>query len=206
MAFKLPRLSTNWLTQPQLFQRYWDDVMFQLEKVLNSILDIPLIIDALADLDAATTAAQNAADAANTAASDASTAASDAQAATDAASTEASIVSSYVTGFVGSVLVADSAGDITIEEHTRTYGDPLLNPSVVVLGDTVVSGAVPTDVVRVYYNQSSRAGGAVTYLYTVDPATPPVQSGSTHSVGAVTIPAAGVVGGKWVTSPGYVDI
>lgn len=45
---KLPRLPVNWKDQPQLFERYWDDLCRQLEKTLNAILDIPGIQAAIA--------------------------------------------------------------------------------------------------------------------------------------------------------------
>lgn len=45
---KLPRLNAlNWRTQPQLFERYWDQTMTQIETTFNQILDIPVIKAAL---------------------------------------------------------------------------------------------------------------------------------------------------------------
>lgn len=186
---KLPRLTHGWDKQPQLLERYWDIQATKLEGVLNQILAIPLIIDALANLDAATQAAQVAADNANAAAG--------------AVTSESSLVNSYVSNFTPPVISADNTGLVTIANHDRVYGDPILNPTVAVTGNTVATGKAAGTIVRIYYNDSTRAGGAVTYLFTVDPAPPPVQGGDTHSVGAVEIPAAGSVGGGYVRPPGY---
>ena len=187
--FKLPRLSHGWDKQPQLLERYWDIQATKLEGVLNQILAIPLIIDALADLDAATQAAQDAADNANAAA--------------ESVTSESSLVNSYIANFTPPVISADNTGLVTIANHDRVYGDPVLNPTVSVDGDSLSTGEPAGSIVRVYYNDPARAGGAVTYLYTVDPADPPVQGGNTHSVGAIEIPAAGSVDGGWVRPPGY---
>lgn len=193
---KLPRLTHGWDKQPQLLERYWDIQATRLEGVLNQILSIPLIIDALADLDAAIIAAETAAD-------NAQTAADNAQNVADSTSAESSLVNSYISNFTPPVITADSTGLITISNHDRVYGNSSLNPTVSVTGGNIASGQVAGSIVRIYYNDPTRAGGAVTYLYTVDPATPPVQGGNTHSVGAVEIPSAGSVDGGWVRPPGY---
>lgn len=44
-SIKLPRLGVNWLTQPELFRRYWDQAMNALEK--------PVLVDAVDDAAAA---------------------------------------------------------------------------------------------------------------------------------------------------------
>ena len=165
---KLPRLTRGWDKQPQLLERYWDIQATKLEGVLNQILAIPLIIDALADLDAATQAAQDAADNANAAA--------------QSVTSESSLVNSYIANFTPPVISADNTGLVTIANHDRVYGDPVLNPTASVDGDSLSTGEPAGSIVRVYYNDPARAGGAVTYLYTVDPADPPVQGGNTHSV------------------------
>lgn len=186
---KLPRLTHGWDKQPQLLERYWDIQATKLEGVLNQILSIPLIIDALADLDAATQAAQDAADNANAAAG--------------AVTSESSLVNSYISNFTPPVISVDSTGLVTIANHDRVYGDPVLNPTVSVVGDTISTGEPTGSLIRVYYIDPARAGGAVTYLYTVDPADPPVQGGDTHSVGAVTVPGVGSVDGGFIRPPGY---
>lgn len=192
MTIKLARLPTNWQDQPKLVERYWDVSMTQIEKTLNAILAIPLIEDALADLDTAIAAADASAANANAAAS--------------AVTSESSLVNSYVSNFTAPLISADNLGNVTITLHDRVYGDPSLNPTVSVTGAVIATAAAPTSVVRVYYNDASRAGGAVTYLFTVDPAAPPVQGGNLHSVGAVTIPAAGTLGGKNISPPGFVEL
>lgn len=186
---KLPRLTYGWDKQPQLLERYWDIQATKLEGVLNQILSLPLIIDALADLDAAIIAAQDAADNANAAA--------------DAVTSESSLVNSYVSNFVAPIISADNTGVVTIANHDRVYGDSVLDPTVAVTGNTVATGQAAGTIVRIYYNDPTRAGGAVTYLFTVDPASPPVQGGNTHVIGAVEIPAAGSVDGGYVRPPGY---
>lgn len=200
MAFRLARLPTNWREQPQLFERYWDETLNQIEKTLNAILDIPTI-------QAAVTAAQEAADTAQAAAATAQTAADTAQDQTSAQAAETSLVNSYVSGFTGALITATSEGAVTIVNHTRVYGDSVLNPDASVTGNTISTTAVPGDIVRVYYNDPARTGGAVSYLYTVDSVSPPpVQTGNTHSVGAVEIPVSGSIDGKPIRSPGYIEL
>jgi hypothetical protein len=181
-----------------LLERYWDEAMKKIESFANQILAIPVIEAALADLDTAVAAAQSAA-------TTAQTAATSAQTAVDSQTAENSLVNSYINNFTAPLISADSTGNVIIATHDRVYGDSTLNPTVSVTGATVATGAAVFSVVRVYYDQSSRAGGAVTYQFTVDPASPPVQSGNRHSVGAVTIPAAGTQGGNYVQPPGYVE-
>lgn len=197
MVFKLPRLPFNWNTQPQLFERYWDEFANQLEKTLNTILDIPII-------QAAVAAAQASATAAAGSASTAQTAANGAQAAADIQRAKSSLIDSYCS-FTPPLLTAAVGGTVTVANHTRVYGDTVLNPSRAVTGAAVATGAAAASIVRIYYNDSTRVGGAVTYLFTVDPATPPVQGGVLHSVGVVTIPAAGVNDGKGLNPPGYIE-
>lgn len=198
MAFRLPRLPVNWREQPQLFERYWDETLTSLEKTLNAILDIPAIRAAVAEAHAAAMTAQ-------AAAATAQTAAHSAQNTADAQASEASLVNSYTSVTSGSLITADSSGSVTIATHTRTYGNSTLNPPVTVNGATISTTAVADDVVRVYYSDPVRAGGSVTYLYTIDPATSPAQSGNTHVAGAVIIPRTGTKPGKSMNKPGYID-
>lgn len=163
-------------------------------------------IDAITQAQAAATAAQNAADDAQAAADAADAAAAGATAATEANKAETSLVNSYPANPLGGTLIeADNTGAVTIADHDRVYGDTTLNPTVAVDGDVIASAAAPGDIVRVYYVDPTRAGGAVTYQFTVDPASPPVQGGDTHSVGAVEIPAGAPVGGGPVRPPGYAN-
>lgn len=189
MAFKLPRLRDDWQDNPHLTQRYWNEAMLNLEKVLNQLLSIPAIQQALEDLTDATAAAQAAANNANDAA--------------DATSAESSIVNSYIdsTSFTAPLIQSDNLGDVTIKTHTRVYGN---GSTVSVNGTTISTGEAAGNILRFYYDDSSRAGGSVTYAYTVDPAAFPVQSGDRHSVGVVTVPATGTDGGDYLKPPGYV--
>lgn len=191
-VFRLARLPLNWREQPQLFERYWDETLNQLEKTLNAILDIPAIQQAVLDAQAAADTAQAAADTA--------------QAVVDNQASEASLISSYTSGFTPPLITADNLGNVTLANHTRVYGNPSLNPNRSVTGATIPTTATAGQIVRVYYDDPSRVGGAVTYLYTIDPAPPPVQTGNRHSVGAVEIPAAGTNDGYNQPPPGYIPV
>lgn len=159
------------------------------------------IEDSINGIEAALIAAGIALDAAAAA----NTAAANAQGVADSTSSESSLVNSYPANFTPPLVSADAAGNVTIANHDRVYGNTTLNPTVAVTGGTIPTTGVATDVVRIFYNDPTRAGGAVTYLYTVDPAAPPVQGGNTHSVGAVTIPGAGTSPGNPLQPPGYVQ-
>lgn len=186
----LPRLVKGWNTHPQLLERYWDIAMSRLEKLLNEIVSLPQIQSALAQLRADTDEAQ---DTANTAMSQ-----------SERGLREASLANSYVNGFSGSFITATSSGSITVVDHTRVYGDSVLNPDVQVLGGTFNSGAVSNNRVNVYYDDPDREGGAVTYYVTINPTLPLAQASDRHSVGAVTIPVSGTNTGTYVKPPGYV--
>lgn len=176
------------------FLRTLNGILKSLGDAVLQLQQLPLIQDALAALDAATQAAQAAADAATAAAGD-----SMAQSAANAR--EASLQASYIDP--SSVLSADTT-TITVAAHTRIY--PSANggapTSVQVAGGTVPATAQgETDYVS--YSDPDREGGTVTYIASI---TPPVQTGSTHVVGAVTIPETGTVeGGDGPQRPGYVQ-
>jgi len=172
--------------------------MLKIEANFEAILSIPLIAQAVIDVEAAAAAAAASAAAA-------ATAASDAQASADATTSESSLVNSYPTLYIAPLISIDSAGNATIANHSRAYGDATLNPTVAVTGGVIATGASNPDVLRFYYTDPTRAGGAVTYLWTVDPTDPPVQGNNVHSVGAVTVPAAGTSSGNNVRPPGYVE-
>ncbi len=186
---KLPRLPVNWREQPQLFERYWDDAMASIETALNAVLSLPEI---QAAIDAAQTAADNAQDAAD-----------NANGAATSVTSETSLVNSFPTNFTPPLVQVDNTGLVTIANHDRQYGDSTMNPTVSVVGDTVATGGVAGDIVRIFYDDPTRAGGAVAYQYTVDPAAPPVQGGDTHSVGAGIVPGAGTQDGNELFPPGY---
>lgn len=162
----------------------WQQLVTQLEL-------IPGLEAAIAAADAAAANAQAAADNANAAA--------------DSITSEQSLVNSSPANYAFPLLQADNTGNVTIANHDRVYGDPTLNPTVPVTGGVVASGASPGSVVRPYYDDPTRAGGIVTYLFTVDDDAFPSQTGDTHVLGAVTIPAAGTQDGNPVRPPGNVS-
>lgn len=155
----------------------------------------------------ATNAALEAAGIAQAAAASANAAAATAQNAADETASESSIVQSYVTNFSGaSPISVSSTGVVTILVHDRVYGNSTLNPTVAVSGGSLPTGAASTQVVRVYYDDASRAGGAVTYQFTVDPAAAPVQGGVRHVVGAAEVPVAGSSNGGFIRPPGFTNV
>lgn len=170
------------------FLRLYNGAMVALEAAFNGLEDA---VSAIA-------AAQAAADAANTAADNANAAA-------ESVTSEQSLVTSFIVSgsFTPPLITADTLGNVTIATHDRQYGDTALNPTRTVDGDTIATGEVSPSVVRFYYDDPDREGGAVAYLFTVDPDPEPVQGGDTHSVGAVEIPAAGTNDGDYVRPPGF---
>lgn len=189
----LPRLPVGYEKVPGLFPRYWDQAMSNIEKAVNEVLAIPAIQTAIA--------------AANTAAANANAAAATAQNTANTQAQESSLVSSYIdpNSFTGDLISVSSTGSVTVKTHTRVYGNSTLNPSVSVTGATFsVSGVVSGDIIRIYYNDPTRAGGSVTYVTTVDPNPPLAQSGNTHSVGAGSVPGTGSTPGKIIRPPGYI--
>lgn len=199
---KLPRAFPGWMQKQEIFDRYWDEAMSSLEKTLNAIIEIPIIAAAL---EAAVAAAQASADTAQASADTAQAAADTAVAAVDAGAIESSIVTSYVSNYTPPLISVDSAGTVTIANHDRVYGNSTLNPTVAVTGASFATTGVAGDIIRVFYDQPSRAGGTVVYQYTIDPAPLPVQGGDRHSVGAVSVPGAGTNNGNGVTPPGFVE-
>lgn len=171
--------------------------MSSIERNINDLLALP-------EIQTAIQAATAAANTANAAAAAAQGSADKAIAVVVAVNSETSLVNSYTSGFSGSLITADSLGNITIANHTRVYGDSALNPTVSVTGSVLATGAASGSVVRIYYVDAARAGGSVSYLFTVDPAPPVAQTGNNHSVGAVTIPAAGSLDGVELGPPGYI--
>ncbi len=195
MAIKLPRLPNNQQLvdsrgyPTDVFQLWWNQVASSVEGSINGIeLALEAAGIALAAADAAQTAADNA------------------NAAADGTNSETSIVNSFVKGFAGaSPLEADNVGNVTIKNHTRQYGDTTLNPDVAITGGVLATGAAVGSVVRIYYIDASRSNTSPTFQFTVDPASPPIQGGDTHVIGAVEIPAAGTSDGGYVRPPGYTE-
>lgn len=192
MSFSAPPLPP---TQPDWtgFQVWWQQTQQALSDALQNIQDqVTDIQDALDAAAAAQASADAAAADAASAASDAATAQTTATTANTTANTvkrDDSISTSWTSP--GSILTAADAGSnatITIAAHTRKYTDAT---SVSVNGGSITGRAYST-LYHVYYTQTSRAGGSVSYQSTTDPnvALPNAAAGR-HYCGSVTTPAAG---------------
>jgi len=167
------------------FLRTMNDIIQRIVQVVNAIVDV---LDIQEQLQAAVTAAQEAAQ-------DARDAADNAQAQADATKREAALVSSYIDP---DGVVSATPTVVSIAAHTRYYAD---GTSVAVNAGTGEATA-EAEVDYVSYEDPMRAGGAVTYIIST---TPPVQTGETHVVGAVQIPATGTnEGGSGPQRPGQV--
>jgi len=172
-------------------------------------LDLARLIDGIesalnaqADLIAGIAAANAAAAAANSAAAVAEAAAETAQTVADDATSALGLQNSYVTGLTLSATDAGSNATVTISAHTRVYGD---GTSVSVTGGSLTAQPYSTTL-WVYYDQASRAGGAVSYVATATQSVA-VQNGDRHVVGAVITPAAlgSPSSGRPVPGPGFVE-
>lgn len=188
-VFKLPRLPVNWKDQPGLFERYWDDATRKIEETFNSILSIPAIEAALVAVTAATAAATAAAAGANTAAN------------TAAAAT--ALTNSYPTGVTITGTDVGASVTVSVSAHNRTY--PPSTTVSVSAGN--VTGLSYSTTYYIYYDDPTRAGGAVTFLATTSTATA-AQTGNRHLVGSVLTPAAAAspTNGKNVEPPGVGNI
>lgn len=195
MSFEFDRLQsgTRYVNEDGSFSIafivYWQNFCERLEDALEGLEEA---ITAVA-------AAQAAATAANVAAIAANAAAVTAQSAADDVLDASSLASSYVTNFTPPMVSGASTGIVTIAAHDRVYGD---GTTVSVLGGSVATGQANPTIVYIYYDQASRAGGAVTYAYSTDEGDA-AQIGDRHSVGAVEIPAAGSASGGYARPPGY---
>lgn len=188
MTLKLPRLSSNIPVfdratgLPTLaFVRFWDEVATRIETETGALA-------AAEAANAAAIAADAAATAANAAAASANSAASTAQTTADTVTAQASLNNSFTTGATVTATDAGASATISIGAHTRYYGDGT-NVSV---NAGSVTGLSYSTKYYVYYDQASRAGGAVTYVATTTNATafPTTGNPDRHYVGAVTTPAA----------------
>lgn len=194
-AFNLPFLPSNAaLVDAQgrptpAFSVWWQQNRDAITKTLNAILAIPEIQQALGSTQAAAAIALAAAATANSAAVAA-------QGATDANARETSLQNSYIDP--DSVLTATPTV-ITVAAHTRYYGDGSF--AAVNAGTVASTGTGDTDYVS--YSDPSRTGGSVAFVVST---ASPTQTGDTHVVGAVLIPASGSSnGGSGPRKPGYVD-
>lgn len=195
---KLPRLVSNAQIVDKdglptsTFQQWWQQVVSRIELAITTIVDLTGIQE---QFELALQQAQQATQQAQDAAADAAAAAAAAQSQTDATQREAALQGSYIEP--ASVLTA-STTTITIAAHTRMYADG--TSASVNGGSLAATGSGDTDYVS--YSDAERDGGVVTYQVST---TAPVQTGDTHVVGAVQIPATGTVdGGEGPRRPGYV--
>lgn len=169
---------------------------FELQKWWNSLCNTIESHEAYQD---AILAAQTAADAANAAAAAADAAAIAAQGAADDASAVAAITNSGVSGVTITGTDAGASATVNITAHTRIYGDG----TIVAVNSGSVTTLSYSTLYYIYYDQPSRAGGAVTYVATTSQTTA-AQTGDRHLVGQVTTPAAAApdTGGDYVGAPG----
>jgi hypothetical protein len=109
------------------------------------------------------------------------------------------IAASYAVGLTFSI---NTTGDVTISNHTRAYRDK--NVSVTGTGGTpIATGATAGQIVFIYYDDATRAGGAVTYHYLTLPSTGGDASSASASVAnpyrhfvlSGVVPASGSTGG-----------
>lgn len=196
MPLKLPRLPSGFRilnpdgTPTNTFQIWFQQYSSAIESSVNGIAA------ALAAAGIALDAAAVALDAAAAA----NTAADNAQAGVEQQAADASLSASGVINETAFFEAAIS-GNITVPGHDRLYGNPTLNPTVAVTGDTLSTAYVAGDIVYVYYVDPTRAGGAVTYLTSTDPEDAN-QVGDVHSIGSVGIPSVGTQTGSLVRPRG----
>lgn len=154
-------------------QRWWQAVVERVESRLGA-LELQLIEDALDTVSEAVITVQAGVDAV-------AGAAADAQAAADQIANASALADSYVEGCT--ITSHAAAGTITISAHTRRYAD---GTSVSVNSGTLSSISYDIDA-YIFYDQPSRAGGAVTYAYTTTPgdAVYSVAHPNRHYVGSV---------------------
>lgn len=182
------------------FLVFWDTVCRQIERQEAS-QDAAI---------AAIAAAQAAAEAANAAAATAQTAAATADAAATAAQTTAdqvdfaaSLNTSYTTDLTITATDAGADASVDVSAHTRVYG----NGTSVSVDAGSVTGLSYSTAYWIYYDDPTRAGGAVTYLASALDLLA-FASGANpdrHFVGAVQTPAAAApdTTGVPIRPPGY---
>lgn len=175
------------------FQPQWADfqVWWQLAKsaIDANIEDLQSQVTAIAAAQAAAAAAQASANAAQTTATTANTNAAAAQSTANTVKRDDSITASYpAPGTVLSASDAGSSATISVAAHTRVYGDI---SSVSVSAGSVTGLAYLTDY-YVYYDDPTRAGGAVTYHADTNANHAlPNKAAGRHFVGKITTPASG---------------
>lgn len=202
MTFRLPRLlPTDRIVTPQFtpardFSTKWQRLVEKLEAQETAqdglIEDLGDLLADIISLNNLITEAEEAIEAVNEA--------------TEQATAQTVLANSYVTGLTITATDAGSDVTITISAHNRVYPQPDgTNVTVSVNGGSLTARAYSTQY-WIYYDDASRAGGAVTYQTTTT-ATTAAQTGNRHSVGAVTTPAAAgpPAPGNVLQPPGYVE-
>jgi methyl-accepting chemotaxis protein len=169
------------------FRTKFNDVLVNKQALLNKMHDTArsLANTAQGTANTATTNAATAQTTANTATTNAATA----QTTADTVKRDDSISTSWTSpGVILSATDAGTNATITITGHTRKYTD-VSNASVT--GSTITGLAYSTQY-YVYYDQTSRAGGGVTFHATTDPnVAQPGAAAGRHYCGDVTTPASG---------------
>jgi hypothetical protein len=170
VTFKLNRITSS--EMPPRLQKLFNKAFGQIETQINDILDV-----------------QAATDAANAAAAAADAAAVAAQTTADDITSANALGNSYVTGITITATDAGADVTITISAHTRHYPQPDGTTVDVAVSGGSLTGRAYSTTYYVYYDDASRAGGAVTYQSTTSEATA-AQIGDRHTVGGVETPAA----------------
>ncbi len=176
------------------------EALFQ--NINAAITELTIQVGQIAAAQAAADAAAAAAAAANAAAAAADAAALAAQGTADQVLAESSLANSYTSGLT--ITATDAGADVTIamSSHSRIYGDG----TTVSVNAGNVTGLAYSTSYWVFYDQASRAGGAVTYQ-----ASTAIQGNGTapdrHFIGAVTTPAAAAPpnAGNPVRPPGFAE-
>lgn len=177
------------------FQLLWS----QIAENFNALAAAQAAQAAADTAQAAAVTAQAAAASASTDAAAADAAATTAQTSADGANSVAALTASGVTGLTITATDAGANVTVTLSAHTRVYGD---GTTVSVNGGSVTALSYST-LYYIYYDQASRAGGAVTYAATTSETTA-AQVGDRHLVGSVMTPAAAAppTDGDYVRAPG----
>ena len=120
------------------------------------------------------------------------------------ATTGSELTNSYVDGLTLTATDAGASATITISGHNRVYPKTDGTGTPVAVTGGSLSGLAYSTQYWIYYDQPSRAGGAVTYFASTSPT---AQIGDRHNVGAVTTPAAAgaPIPGNVIRPPGYVE-
>jgi hypothetical protein len=168
----------------------------------TAINELSVQVDQIAAAQAAADAANAAAAAADAAAAAADAAAVAAQNSADQVLAESSLANSFTTGLT--ITATDAGANVTIamSAHSRVYGDG----TTVSVNAGNVTGLAYSTSYWVFYDQASRAGGAVTYQ-----ASTAIQGNGTapdrHFIGAVATPAAlgPPADGNPVRPPGFAE-